>query len=165
MPLSPDRGGVILLSRRLPEFPKSLHGAVEKVLSSGGGYDGFVGTGLRACPALRDCPSSGQARRPVPTANNSMIGIPSLPREGFFNNPPGGGCSFEKAFFNNPVRAAHKMKNRLRPVDKGGCGLVVVIPSDQEVFRLIKTVIIPVRFSSSLGMACVPREAVSCSGR
>ena len=42
------------------------------------GRDGFVGTGLRACPALRGCPSPGQARRPVPTMNNSMIGIPSL---------------------------------------------------------------------------------------
>ncbi len=47
--------------------------------------DGFVGTGLRACPALRGCPSSGQARRPVPTANN-LEG-----RTGLFQQTPQGG--------------------------------------------------------------------------
>ena len=47
----------------------------------------IVGTTLRGCPALRGCPSSGQARRPVPTVNNSMIGIPSLLAENFFNGP------------------------------------------------------------------------------
>ena len=58
------------------------------------GRGGFVGTGLRACPPFRDCPdcdhpAKGQARRPVPTANNSMLGIPSL-LGGTFSTPPYG---------------------------------------------------------------------------
>ena len=52
------------------------------------GGDGFVGT------TLRGCPSSGQARRPVPTVNNSMIGIPSL-LGGIFSTAPPRGVAFD----------------------------------------------------------------------
>ena len=40
-----------------------------------------------ACPDEGQPRRTGQARRPVPTANNSIIGIPSLLAEDFFNNP------------------------------------------------------------------------------
>ncbi len=65
--------------------------------------DGFVGTGLRACPDEGQPRRAGQARRPVPTANNleGRTGLFQQPRQGggrevplspdkrdFFNSPP-----------------------------------------------------------------------------
>ena len=40
-----------------------------------------------ACPDEGQPRRTGQARRPVPTANNSIIGTPSLLAEDFFNKP------------------------------------------------------------------------------
>ena len=113
----PDRGGGIKTPLRSLLKKPDTGSAARRFMRRR--RDGFVGTGLRACPALHGCPSSGQARRPVPTANNleGRTGLFQQPRQGGIGGVPlqrTGSCACPRS---RPVPTAHRNPMKSRSTD------------------------------------------------